>query len=328
MECVLKVGVIGLNHKTADLSTLEAVARGANVLAGERALFFPYPTILLSTCNRTEIYFSADNLSEAHAALLALLRYCVDGHFEQRLYSYFHADCFAHLCRVTAGLDSAIFAETEIQRQVKVAYARALEHLALPSCLHYVFQKALKVAKEVRSYLGGGQGAGLCGVLYEIAKSFWEMLEGRKILLVGYSEIHRSFASFLVRKGINQFCLVTRNPETVSLEGAKVYERQLLQSWREFDWISCASKSEEALIRGSSPKRHLIFDLSVPRNVDPAVAKSPYISLWNIEQIHQRIDEQRILQADRLEHCETILWNQVVKLARIYRAKVTRVLVG
>lgn len=322
MGCVLKAGVIGLNHKTADLALREAMARGANALAGKKAFFFPYPTVLLSTCNRTEIYFSAENLSEAHTDLLSFLRSVVGTSFEQSLYSYFHADCFAHLCRVTAGLDSAIVAETEIQRQVKVAYARSTECLALPSCLHYIFQKALKIGKDLRSGFTLEQKApSLYTALYQIAEGFWGRLSEKRILLVGYSEINRGLASFLLRKKIGRFYLATRHPESVALEGAEVHGRDLLKSWSAFDWIVTASRSEEPLIAGESGKRHLICDLSVPRNVDPAVGKSPRISLLNIEEVNQWIDDRRRLGKESLNLCEEYVWDQVVNHCRIYREK-------
>src|SRR3989344_5631616 len=103
-SCVLRVGVIGVNFKTAELPLREAIAKSAQSLAGERSLFFPCPTVLLSTCNRTEIYFSADDLAQVQSELLSLLRRQVAEPFEHRLYSYFGIDCFAHLCRVAAGL--------------------------------------------------------------------------------------------------------------------------------------------------------------------------------------------------------------------------------
>lgn len=321
-ECLLKVGVLGLNHKTADLALREGVARGANALFGKRALFFPHPTVLLSTCNRTEIYFSSENLSLAHTHLIAFLRSVIEGSFEHRLYSYFHAECFAHLCRVTAGLDSAILAETEIQRQVKVAYAKAAEHLALPSSVHYVFQKALKVAKTLRRHLEVELGAPtLYTTLYEIAENFWGSLKERKILLIGYSEIQRGLASFLLRKGVEKFALCTTHPERVVLEGAHVFGRSILEKWKEFDWIICASKAERALIRGKSSQRQLIFDLSVPRNVDPEVGENHSVTLMNIEQINQVIEERRRIQGDSIAQCEELLWENVVRLSRIYKSK-------
>ena len=261
--CVLRVGVIGINFKTADLQLRESIARGAEHLAGERALFFRHPTVLLSTCNRTEIYFHAEDLVEAHIDVLALLRASVEESFDHRLYSYFGIDCLAHLCRVAAGLDSAILAETEIQRQVKVAYEKSSSLYRLPGALHYLFQKALKVGKTVRRQLELERGApSLYGTLWRIAE---QNRKGKRILLVGYSEINRGFAAFLSRKGIQDVSFVTTHPSLVRCENGRICGRSELDRWREYDLIVAASKAERYLIQGAaSGSEHLIFDLSVP----------------------------------------------------------------
>lgn len=300
---MLAIGVLGINFKTADLDFREAIARGAQTLSGERAIFFRHPIVVLSTCNRTEIYFSADDLAEAHSHLLAHLRTQIEDHFEHRLYSYFGIDCFAHLCRVTAGLDSAIVAETEIQRQVKVAYSHAR---FLPSCLHYAFQKALKVSKAVRNQLERGTPT-LYGTLWQLAE--WK---NKRILLVGYSEINRGLTSFLMHKGVKDISLCTKNPAAVRLEAVHVRNRSELDRWQEYDVIVCASKADGYLITGQSNRSHVIFDLSVPRNVDPEVGAK----LYNIDQL---IDQKG--SGYHLERCEALVWENVIKLTRIYRLK-------
>lgn len=319
--CLLRVGVIGMNFKTADLPLRETMARGAQKLEGEKGLFFQYPTVLLSTCNRTEIYFHAEDLAQAHSDLLSLLRDSTDESFDHRLYSYFGIDCFAHLCRVASGLDSAILAETEIQRQVKVAYAKSSSYF-LPGSLHYIFQKALKVGKSVRNQLELEKGAPtLHSALWQISESILGNLSAKRILLVGYSEINRGFASFLLHKGIKTLSFITKNPSSVCFDPASIYGREELERWREYDLIVCASKSDHYLIEGSSEKEHLIFDLSVPRTVDPKVGNSLSVQLFNIEQVNQRIEQQRRAQTECLEKCETLVWENVVRLARIYREK-------
>lgn len=320
--CVLRVGVLGINFKTAELQMREAIAKCAARIAGEKALFFPHSTVLLSTCNRTEVYFSADDLAQAQSDVIALLRPHIEEPFEHRLYSYFGADCFAHLCRVAAGLDSAIVAETEIQRQVKAAYAKASETFPLPSCLHYLFQKALKVAKSVRNQIGSESGAPtLFGTLWRLALQHFGSLEGKKILLVGYSEIHRGLASFLEHKGVKNWTYCTRSPHLVA--GSRAIGRDGLSSWSDFDLISCASQSDGFLVQGRGKKRHLIFDLSVPRNVDPEV-ESTGASLYNIEQIDRMIEQKQGMQDDAFRCWDSYIWESVLLLTRLYRAKLDR----
>lgn len=307
---MVSIGMLGVNHRTADLDFRELIARGASHLHGEKACFFPHPTVLLSTCNRTEIYFSADDLAEAHTDLLASLRLTIDCDFEQHFYSFFGIDCFFHLCRVAAGLDSAILAETEIQRQVRVAYAKAKD---LPSALHYVFQKALKVSKDVRRCLQFQRGSPtLYGMLWQLAS--WK---NKRVLLVGYSEINRGLISFLTHKGVTDLSLCTRSLLNLWVEGVRLVGRDALEKWQEYEIIVCASSSDEYLIQGEG-ETQVIFDLSVPRNVDPNVKAT----LYNIEQVGQLIKRQEGLL--NIEQCEDFIWENVLKLIRIYQAKQNR----
>lgn len=300
---MVSIGVLGINFKTADLALREAIARGAESLSGEKGIFFPYPTVLLSTCNRTEIYFSAEDLAVAHSDLLAHLRLQMGEPFEHRLYSYFGNDCFFHLCKVAAGLDSAIVAETEIQRQVKVAYANGKN---LSSSLHFVFQKALKVSKEIRSRLE--QGPSLYGMLWQLTE--WE---NRQILLVGYSELNRGLISFLMHRGVKNISLCTRS--CVELEGVTVFDRSVLMRWSDFDVVVCATKSDHYLISEKRKTNTVLFDLSVPRNVDPEVGAI------NIEEIGRLIEQKKTP-----EEFDSLIWDHVQRLSAIYAFKTQRVL--
>lgn len=302
---MVSIGVVGINFKTADLRLRETMARSVQSLIDEQAIFFPYPTVVLSTCNRTEIYFSGEDLANVHSHLLSYLRLQIEEPFEQRLYSYFGLDGFVHLCRVAAGLDSAILAETEIQRQVKVAYARAR---FVSSPLHYAFQKALKVSKQVRNQFAIKRGSPtLYGTLWQMGS--WT---DRNILLVGYSEMNRGLLSFLLHKNIRHLSLCTRH--SVQLEGVHVLPRPILERWQAFDVIVCATRADSYLIQGEGTSDHLLFDLSVPRNIDPQVGQTA--TLYNIDQVIERSQTDR-----HLEPSEALIWENAVKLFRIYRQK-------
>lgn len=315
----MHVGVLGINFKTAQLAMHEAIAKGAFSAFQEKSTLFPYPVVLLTTCNRTELYFSAADICSAERALLSLLETHIGSILSRSLYSYFDTDCFAHLCRVTSGLDSAIFMETEIIRQVKMAYTSACSRFDLPKGLHYIFQKAFKVAKTIRSrFLIQRGGPTLFNTLWHIAEQEFPDMSLRRVFLVGYSETHRKLASFLLRKGVADLTFCTRKPENV-LE-LKACGRERLLEWNEYDLISCASQSNDFLIQGEGKKKHLIFDLSVPRNVDPEV-ESEGVSLFNIEQINRLTEEKKEQHHDFLEKAEECLWENVGRLSYLYQIK-------
>jgi glutamyl-tRNA reductase len=319
-SCALQIGVLGLNFKTAGLDLQEEMARGASSLFGEKGFFFRCPTIILSTCNRTEIYFSGEDLASIHSDLLAWLRSLIQESFEHRLYSYFGIDCFSHLCRVVSGLDSAILAETEIQRQVKVAYQQTAQCLSLPSSLHYIFQKALKVGKAVRNQFPLQKGSpSLFSVIWHLTQEFFKDKLPRSVLFVGYSELTRLLIPSFLRKGIEKMTLCTKRPSSVQLSPCAIVGREALYSWSKFDLIICASKADGYLIQGSGTPGRLVFDLSVPRNVDPSIGQTS--QLYNMEQINACIERNLKQHMIYVGQGEELIKTNVRHLVRIYRHK-------
>lgn len=315
----MHVGVLGINYKTAQLAMHEAIAKGAFSVFQEKSNLFPCPVVLLATCNRTELYFSADDISSAERSLLSLLERHVGPILSRSLYSYYDTDCFAHLCRVASGLDSAIFMETEILRQVKMAYTSACGRFNLPKGLHYIFQKAFKVAKTIRSRFQIQKGSPtLFNTLWQITEKHFPEMARQRVLLVGYSETHRRLGAFLERKGVLDLTFCTRKPESVREH--KACGREQLQDWNAYDLISCASQSNAFLIQGKGKKKHLIFDLGVPRNVDPEV-ESEEVVLFNIEQINRAMEQKKELCLDLLEKAEECLWENVGRLSSLYQVK-------
>lgn len=318
-ECVLQVGVVGINHKTANLSFREAMARSSASLAGEKSLFFGHPIVLLSTCNRTEIYFGGADLAAIHSDLLAWLRGYMAETFEHRLYSYFGLDCFIHLARVAAGLDSAILAETEIQAQVKTAYSSTCAFTKLPAGMHYIFQKALKISKLVRSQMQMQKTPGLLQAIWQLAYAHLPSLAEARILFVGYSEINRRLSCFLRQRKLTNFTWITHQ----LCEEPSVYPYEAIEMWRDFDWIICASGHDRYLLEGESRSRHAIFDLSVPRNVNPNIARGDGVVLYNIEEINAWIQKQNLQAAEQSKEWDALIRHDAVRLARIYRQRLS-----
>lgn len=298
---MLPVGVIGINHKTANLASREKIAKGAEVLEGERAIFFPHPTAVLSTCNRTEIYFESPDPAQAHSDILFLLRGKIPFSLEERMYSYFGLDCFFHLCKVTSGIDSAILFETEIQRQVKLAYAKSKK---LSKSLHFIFQKALKVGKNLRTEFGDKHCRS------SLYRTLWQLgdFEEKKILLLGYSQINRGILSFLRYKKVRDITLCTG--ANVSFGDVSVIDRKALFDWQSYDTIFCASGKKENVIAGRGRKGQIVFDLSVPRSIDFLEEASVY----NMEDIASFCSQVALPSTDM----EKLVWEKAKRLETIY----------
>jgi len=293
----MQVGVVGINDKLADLKLREQFAKSCQKCFGPlQAVHEDHYFILLSTCNRIEIYFSSHDLAATQIYLLAILRSEIKEEFDHKLYSYFRVDCFRHLIRVSLGLDSAIIAETEIQGQVKLAYEKTSEYHSLPGDLHFLFQKALGVAKKLRFEIQLSRGMpNLEQAILQAGKRVFQPPESARLLLIGTSEINQKILLFLTNKNFKNITLCNRSDEQAwqlaKQHGTHHLTWSQLTLWHEYDWLIFATKSPDYLITQEKIGRYpmsqkLMMDLSVPRNVEPALGEYSFITLLNIDQIN------------------------------------------
>lgn len=330
----MRVGVIGINHKLADLNLREKLAKACQRRFGlDNSLHENHAFLLLSTCNRTEIYFSSENLAIAHTYILSILRQEVFEDFEQKLYSYFGYDCFYHLCHVTAGLDSAIIAETEIQGQVKEAYGKASLHHELPADLHYLFQKSFKVSKQARSkLLKGKKMPEVEHAVFQTGTHFFKSLENVKILFVGASEINQKILRFFATKELPSITICNRThqkSQTLAKQYAlNILPWQNLNEWVNYDWIIFGTKASHHLIQKEQmpffEKNKLLIDLSFPRNVDPRIAKDPRIVLLNIDQINRMLKFRKAKLSQMLDEASSLIESSAKLYLDLFSAKERR----
>lgn len=315
----MDVGVIGINFKTASFLLRETVAKEVQSLGLEPCLLYQDPLVILMTCNRVEIYFSTPDVQKTKAELMVLLQEKIEESLEPYCYFYFDWKCFFHLCFVASGLDSAILGETEILRQVKGAYLRASKAYLLPSTLHYMFQKAFRVAKSNRHrFFLEQKMPSLLSTLWQVMSKFYEDLRSLKVLLVGYSEIHREFAAFLNYKKVEHIHFCTRQPEKAK-GGTKIHSRDELNNWTDYDVISCATISDNFLIHGKGVKKHILFDLSMPRTISPEVSGSD-VFLFNLEQINAIFEDHKTQWQSHSEEAERSLEEHALRLFRLHRS--------
>lgn len=330
----MRIGVLGINFKSAEIGIREYVSKACQKkLSRLSEVSGKYACVVLSTCNRTEIFFSAPDLAEAHSELLSVLKEEIPVAFEHKLYAYFGYDCFLHLAQVTSGLDSAILAESEIQRQVKLAYEHTLLHYSLPSSMHYLFQKALKLGKEIRSSLSFSQSqVTIAKILFEISQHLLKSLEGLPLLFIGNSEINRRTMAYFKRKGADSITLCTRSlfsaREMAEKEGWKLLSWEKLSHWKDYPLVICASNAPHYSVIHSAEidKARLIFDLGVPRNVDPALSRHPKLTLINMEQLGEMIASRQSKNAMEITRAESILQRGVYRYVQSFQQKENRVI--
>lgn len=299
------VGVLGINHKSAPLKLREQVA----------LVYSAWPQrdkVILSTCNRTEIYFSGTDLAEMQSHLFAELKKRLNHSSEHAFYSFFGAECFYHLACVTAGVDSKMVAESDIQRQVKIAYEAARVHGELSCALHYLFQKSLKLAKDARTTFPLFQSTmHLEGLVYQIVDSILE--KNPSLLLIGNSEMNRKIIHYFTRRKKGRLTLISRDLEVAhpfALDYAVTLKnRDELAHAHSYDGIISATNSDGYLLDKLATVRHtrLILDLSVPRTINPDIGLDPALTLMNMEQIGELYAHAHTVRFSEVEQVKKYL---------------------
>lgn len=331
----MRIGVLGINFKSAEINIRELVSKSCQKKISRLSdVAKKYACVVLSTCNRTEIFFSAPDLAEAHSDLLNILKEEIQIPFEHKLYAYFGCDCFMHLAQVTSGLDSAIVAESEIQRQVKLAYEQTLLHYSLPSSMHYLFQKSLKLGKEIRTSLSFSQSqVTIAKILFEISQQILKDLARVPLLFIGNSEINRRIMAYFKRKGVENISLCTRSlfsaQEMAEKEGLNLLSWEKLSTWKDYPLVICASNSPHYIVSTPDEKMQssrLVFDLSIPRNVDPSLSRHPRLTLINMEQLSGMIESRQSKNAIEVERAELIILEGVHRYVHSFQQKENRVI--
>jgi glutamyl-tRNA reductase len=328
----LRIGVIGVNHRSAPLSIQEAFARACEKLFGnsyENDFVDGY--LILDTCNRTEIYFAASDLAKAHSDFLHLLKKEISVCFEHHAYSFFRGDCFEHLAHVITGLDSAIIAENDIQRQVKRVYETACGQRFLPSVLHFLFQKALKIGKEIRTLFPIPKGIlTLEKIVFQLSEAIFKEIKNPSFFFLGNSQINRKMLNLFQTKGIKNLTLCTRSTgkalDWLNDHQIHITDWSHLPQWTCYDIIIAATKCSGFAIPSISlsSKKRLLFDLSVPRNIDPRLAFHPQVTLFNLEKLSKLLEEERHRHLSELHYVQAHLTAAVERQLSLFEIKERR----
>ena len=235
---------------------------------------FPEKYIYLQTCNRIELY---------------------EGE------GYVPLEILSHLSYVASGIRSTIIGETQIQGQVKKAYNKAIEHEHVSSSLHYLFQNALKIGKQVRTKTQIGHGAvGYGKGVVEAIEENFEDLSKTNILILGVNNINLDIIKFLTEHdnrtvflGNRTYAKAKKAADVFGCEAFTLKQSETILPVMDIV-ISCTSAPH--LIFGydkfeKTRRKQLIIDLAVPRDIDPRVKELANIKLYNIVDIENRISK-------------------------------------
>jgi glutamyl-tRNA reductase len=314
--------VLGVSHNTAPVALRERLALTER--AGKRFLQELVASediseaVAISTCNRTEIYLVATDPVRAEAELLGRLARDADIRpieLASVVYSPRNCDAARQLYRVTAGLDSMIVGEAEVQGQVKRAYELALVEGVTGPISNRLFRDALGAGKRVRTETAIGESpASVSSAAAALAAQVFGDLTGRRVLLVGAGRIGELAASNLVSRGAEIAFVANRTVETARelahrFGGAAIGLDELGAKLGEVDVVLSSTSSPDAVVRAADvPVRRraplFFIDIAVPRDLEPAIAELAGCFLYDIDDLEAVVAETlsgRRAEAERAE---------------------------
>src|SRR5690348_7091244 len=321
--------VIGLSHHSSPVALRErfafAEARVPAVLQLMRDEGIVDEAVILSTCNRVEIYAStALDSVKAFAELKEFLVTCHDYRdpLTDELYTMSEPQSVHHLFKVACGLDSMVLGETEILGQLKKAYDLALQHGHTGPRLNKAFQRAFNVAKQIRTETNIQRGSISVGsVAVELAEKIFTRLSDRDVMVIGAGDTSEKTARALLSRGARRILVTNRSHDKAVLLALELGGRAIpFDDWaKEFQAIDIAISSTaaphyildraklEPLMKLRRNRPLLLIDIAVPRDIEPEVNFMENVFLYNIDDLQsiaQDYLKQRQLEVAR---CEQII---------------------
>jgi len=335
---VAELLALGVSHRTAPLDLRERLAlpegRAVGVLGELVSSEQVHEAAAISTCNRTELYLVASEPVEAEGAALGILAREAGIRPTEllgRLYSLRGADAAAHLFSVTAGLDSMILGEVEIQGQVKRAYELGLVEGATGPVLNRVFRAALAAGKRARSETGiSEKGLSIPSVAVELAQHALGDLGSRTVLLVGAGETAEVTARALSARGVEAIFVANRHySRAIGLAqrfgGRAVRIDELPAQMEDADIVVSSTNSPHHIIereelelvmerRGERPL--LLVDLAVPRDIEPGCREVPGVSLSDVDDVQSIAERNASGREAEARRAERLLEAEVARFER------------
>jgi glutamyl-tRNA reductase len=333
---LMEIVLVGLNHRTAPVEVRERVsytAEQASRAASElRSRGILEETLVLSTCNRSEVYGVPPETSRESAA--GLSSFLSEFHKVQpdilsvSLYHYYDRHAVRHLFRVSAGLDSMMLGEAEILGQVREAYKFAYEQGATGPVLNRMFQAALEVGKRVRSETElGTRPMSVASAGVKLAERIFGKLGQRAALVLGAGAISEQVMLQLRDRGIGQLLLMNRSLEraeklATEFHGTVVPWGEWSDALRSPDVIVSSVAAEEPILERAALEQAMaargnralfIMDLGLPRNVEPAVAEIYNVYLYNLDDLGGIVQQSRAMRENEIPRAETIVDEHVGK---------------
>ena len=303
--------VVGLNNRTMPLNLFESFAVSnedlPKALLSVKSRRHISEAVLLSTCNRTEVYVFAEKFHGAYQDIrdfLSDLSNLSADQFNDYLYVHYEDEAVKHLFSVTCGLDSAVLGENEIQHQVKVAWQAAQIEDTCGATINAAFRRALEVGKRIRTETHlTKQAPSIARSVIEMAEENLKGLENKNILILGAGEMGEGMANALSKVDTGKIAFSNRNFERAekiaeNFGGEAIEINQIPSSLKKFDCFISSTAATDILLSKDDLSQHinkplLIIDIAIPRDIDPEVSEIKGVSLLDMDDLQDFVEPHR-----------------------------------
>ena len=325
----MHVVVVGLSHHSSPVTVREkfafAEAKVPAALQMIRETRIAEEAVILSTCNRVEIY-AATSL-EPRQAFAELQEFLVRIHdyrdpLTDELYKFADQDSVEHLFKVACGLDSMVLGETEILGQLKKAYDLALQHQHTGARLNKAFQRAFNVAKHIRTETNIQRGSiSVASVAVELAEKIFDSLNHRQVMVIGAGETSEKAARALLSRGAHSVIVSNRSHDravalAAELGGRAVHFEEWAQEFANIDIVISSTSAPhyvldraklEPLMKLRKNRSLLLIDIAVPRDIEPEVNFLDDVYLYNIDDLQAIAADYLRQRKEEVIRCEAII---------------------
>lgn len=305
--------VVGVNHRTAPVEIREKLSFSGNSLVESLRRLNIYPAIegcvIISTCNRTEIYAAVSEMDEGLGAVWDFMSDKSGKDISEiKNFTYVHNlyDAIRHLFRVASGLDSMLLGETQILGQVRCAYQTACNHGSTNKVLNTLFQQAITVGKRVRTETGIDRNpVSISYIAVELARQSFGSLHGRMVLVIGAGKMSELAVLHLLANGVSGIIVSNRSYNRAAdmarrFNGKAVRFNDLYRYMDTADIvISCTSASHLVVRYGDviemmgrrGGKKIMMIDIAVPRDIESSVALVEGVTLYDVDDLQNVVDQ-------------------------------------
>lgn len=339
----MSIVLVGVNHKSAPVEVRERLAFTEEACSTSLRMLVDGEVVreglIVSTCNRVEVL--AETANDRLNDTIERVNQFLSGtdtlprsFFAAHLYQHKDDQAIRHLFRVTSSLDSMVIGEPQVLGQVRRAYSIALEAGTAGRILNRLVHHAFRVAKRVRSETGiGANAVSISYMAVELGKKIFNSLEGRTALLIGAGEMAELSARHLLNAGVTRVLLANRTEDrakrlATELGGQAVNFEGLSDYLAEADIIICSTAADQYVIteqiaREALSKRRnrpsFFIDISVPRNIDPAVGKIPNVFVFDIDDLESVISSNIREREREAERAELIVESEIMQFQQTLR---------